>query len=208
MSAQQHDVLDPLLSSNGFEANTQYGEGPPRPPLPPPPAFNASTGQAGPLGADGVQPSPYYGYALPHSQRQSVGHSSGQSTHPSPTDGYQSVILDGVGGAGHDDGLSPDDPKRPRACEACRGLKVRCDQDPARPEIPCKRCAKAGRQCVITQPSRKRQKKADGRVAELEKKLDALTAALHQQQGGPQYGTPSRMGPPPSTVAGPAYYSP
>ena len=89
------------------------------------------------------------------------------------------------------DGQSAEDQKRPRACEACRGLKVRCDQDPAHPEIPCKRCAKAGRQCIITQPSRKRQKKADSRVAELEKKLDALTNALHQQQqaGASQYGT-------------------
>ena len=77
-----------------------------------------------------------------------------------------------------------DDAKRSRACEACRGLKVRCDQDPAQPDRPCKRCAKAGRQCLVTQPSRKRQKKADNRVADLEKKLDALTAALHAQQGG------------------------
>jgi len=73
------------------------------------------------------------------------------------------------------------DPKRSRACEACRGLKVRCDQDPAHPEIPCKRCAKAKRQCIITAPSRKRQKKTDSRVAELEKKIDALTASLHAQ---------------------------
>lgn len=84
-----------------------------------------------------------------------------------------------------------DDGKRPRACEACRGLKVRCDQDPNHPEIPCKRCAKAGRQCIITQPTRKRQKKADSRVAELEKKLDALTAALRQQQGDPPQYAPS-----------------
>ncbi|EMC99426.1 hypothetical protein BAUCODRAFT_58822, partial [Baudoinia panamericana UAMH 10762] len=85
-----------------------------------------------------------------------------------------------------------DDPKRPRACESCRGLKVRCDQDPAHPEIPCKRCAKAGRPCVITQPSRKRQKKADSRVAELEKKIDALSAALQQQQHhAPSYNTPT-----------------
>ncbi|PSK60329.1 hypothetical protein B9Z65_479 [Elsinoe australis] len=75
-----------------------------------------------------------------------------------------------------------DDSKRPRACESCRGLKVRCDQDPSNPDAPCKRCAKANRQCIYTQPSRKRQKKADGRVADLERKLDALTAALHAQQ--------------------------
>lgn len=70
------------------------------------------------------------------------------------------------------------DSKRPRACEACRGLKVRCESDPNLPDGPCKRCAKAGRNCVVTVPSRKRQKKTDSRVAELEKKIDALTASL------------------------------
>ncbi|KAK3676704.1 hypothetical protein LTR78_003480 [Recurvomyces mirabilis] len=96
------------------------------------------------------------------------------------------------------DGLQGDDAKRPRACESCRALKVRCDQDPAHPEIPCKRCAKANRPCVITQPSRKRQKKADSRVAELEKKLDALTAALHHQhaQTAAQYGAQTVPGAP------------
>ncbi|KAK2781655.1 hypothetical protein FQN53_000446 [Emmonsiellopsis sp. PD_33] len=71
------------------------------------------------------------------------------------------------------------DSKRPRACEACRQLKVRCDPDSENPDGPCKRCAKANRHCVVTQPTRKRQKKADSRVAELEKKIDALTASLH-----------------------------
>ncbi|MCJ1281050.1 hypothetical protein MMC26_000368 [Xylographa opegraphella] len=69
-----------------------------------------------------------------------------------------------------------DEIKRPRACEACRGLKVRCVPDPT--SGTCRRCAKAGRQCVVTLPTRKRQKKTDTRVAELEKKIDALTASL------------------------------
>ncbi|KAL8755297.1 MAG: hypothetical protein Q9199_003737 [Rusavskia elegans] len=72
---------------------------------------------------------------------------------------------------------STPDSKRPRACEACRGLKVRCEPDPVKDT--CRRCAKAGRHCVVTAPSRKRQKKTDSRVAELEKKIDALTASLH-----------------------------
>lgn len=80
-----------------------------------------------------------------------------------------------------DDGI-PNDPladlKRPRACEACRQLKVRCDPDPNNPDGSCKRCTKARRRCVVTVPTRKRQKKADSRVAELEKKIDALTASL------------------------------
>lgn len=69
------------------------------------------------------------------------------------------------------------DTKRPRACEACRGLKVKCDPDAAKGT--CRRCAKAGRPCIVTAPSRKRQKKTDNRVAELEKKINALEASLH-----------------------------
>ncbi|CCU82511.1 hypothetical protein similar to transcription activator CRG1 protein/C6 transcription factor [Blumeria hordei DH14] len=76
------------------------------------------------------------------------------------------------------------DPKRSRACEACRGLKVRCDPDPSNPDAPCKRCAKANRNCIVTAPSRKRRKKTDSRVAELEKKIDALTATLAAQRAG------------------------
>ena len=59
---------------------------------------------------------------------------------------------------------------------------MRCDQDD--PSLPCKRCAKAKRNCVITAPSRKRQKKTDSRVAELEKKIDALTASLNAKKDG------------------------
>lgn len=70
------------------------------------------------------------------------------------------------------------DAKRPRACEPCRQLKVRCDPDPEHPDGSCKRCAKARRACIVTAPTRKRQKKTDSRVAELERKIDALTATL------------------------------
>jgi hypothetical protein len=35
---------------------------------------------------------------------------------------------------------------------------------------------------ITTPPTRKRQKKADSRVAELERKIDALTATLHSQK--------------------------
>ncbi|KAJ5782058.1 hypothetical protein N7457_003832 [Penicillium paradoxum] len=72
----------------------------------------------------------------------------------------------------------PNDAKRPRACEPCRQLKVRCDPDPKHPDGSCKRCAKARRACIVTAPTRKRQKKTDSRVAELERKIDALTATL------------------------------
>ncbi|KAG9884909.1 hypothetical protein KCU94_g17932, partial [Aureobasidium melanogenum] len=116
---------------------------------------------------------PYYGYAaaLP------TGHS------PSDEDGDRRASAGGpdlVDMSPAGPGMLAADAKRSRACEACRGLKVRCDMDNS--GQPCKRCAKAGRQCIVTQPSRRRQKKADTRVAELEKKIDALTQVLHQQQ--------------------------
>lgn len=66
---------------------------------------------------------------------------------------------------------------------------MRCDQDPSAPDAPCRRCAKANRSCVYSQAPRKRQKKSDTRVADLEKKLDALTSAIQAQQYA-QYGLP------------------
>ncbi|KAL7629121.1 hypothetical protein AAE478_000640 [Parahypoxylon ruwenzoriense] len=106
------------------------------------------------------------------------------TSHPHPA----SSDTPGAPGATPQD---PNDPKRPRACEACRGLKVKCEPDPANPDGPCKRCAKAGRNCVVTQPTRKRQKKTDSRVAELEKKIDALTASLQATRGAPNNTQPN-----------------
>ncbi|EFQ99780.1 hypothetical protein MGYG_02793 [Nannizzia gypsea CBS 118893] len=100
------------------------------------------------------------------------------------TDGSKSAQDSGPATAGADAAAdaAPSDPladlKRPRACEACRQLKVRCDPDHDHPDGSCKRCVKANRRCIVTMPTRKRQKKGDSRVAELEKKIDALTASL------------------------------
>lgn len=82
------------------------------------------------------------------------------------------------------DPLAQGDLKRPRACEPCRQLKVRCVPEPSHPEGSCKRCAKARRTCIVTAPTRKRQKKTDSRVAELERKIDALTATLQHSHSG------------------------
>lgn len=78
------------------------------------------------------------------------------------------------------------DQKRPRACESCRGLKVRCEPNEQNPLATCKRCAKANRECIFTAPSRKRQKKNDSKVAELEKKIDVLMASLRAQKAAHQ----------------------
>ncbi|TVY30380.1 Transcriptional regulator [Lachnellula hyalina] len=119
----------------------------------PPPSRSTATGPPHQQYPAAFQPSPRPISYLPHTPQ------SGENA-----------------GSDHDGG--PDDPKRSRACEACRGLKVRCELDPNNPQGDCKRCAKAGRTCIITVPSRKRQKKTDSRVAELEKKIDALTESL------------------------------
>ena len=94
---------------------------------------------------------------------------------------YQAHQNDGSGMPSQQAEGSFSESKRPRACEACRGLKVRCEPDTG--NGPCKRCAKANRNCVITPPSRKRQKKTDSRVAELERKLDALRAEVNAKGG-------------------------
>ncbi|KAF3276299.1 hypothetical protein TWF970_006271 [Orbilia oligospora] len=79
---------------------------------------------------------------------------------------------------------SAQDQKRTRACESCRSLKVRCEPDLANPEGSCRRCAKARRECIFTVPTRKRQKRTDSRVAELERKIDKLTATLNAKRRG------------------------
>lgn len=110
----------------------------------------------------------YYGIPTPGSYPNSNG-----QAHDSPF-----ANSPGIGNPS-----DPNDLKRSRACEACRQLKVRCEPDDNSPTGSCKRCAKANRQCVVTAPSRKRQKKTDSRVAELEKKIDALTASLVARGG-------------------------
>lgn len=92
------------------------------------------------------------------------------------------------GGAG-----GAEDPKRPRACDSCRNLKVKCELPEDRPDLPCRRCAKTGRECHITPPTRKRQKKEASRVAELEKRLEELTSTVNAQAHGrlTQYASPT-----------------
>ena len=65
--------------------------------------------------------------------------------------------------------------KRSRACIACRNMKIRCL--PIEGQEACSGCAKVNRECVMPGPPRKRQKTVH-KVAELEKKINALTDAL------------------------------
>lgn len=98
-----------------------------------------------------------------------------------PSNGFPSLAPPGNAPPGlHYVSTRGGDAKRLRACEACRGLKVRCEPDPS--GGPCKRCLKAGRKCEITPPSRKRQKKTDSRVSELEKQLADIQAQLKMRR--------------------------
>lgn len=68
-----------------------------------------------------------------------------------------------------------------RACAACRGQKVRCIPDDGNPDV-CQRCARSGRTCVFTPlMKRKQRKRTDTRVAELEREMRAMRAALQSK---------------------------
>lgn len=75
--------------------------------------------------------------------------------------------------------------KRSRACIACRNMKIRCL--PVEGKEACSACLKVNRECIMPGPPRKRQKTVH-KVAELEKKINALTDALlaknHQTDEG------------------------
>ena len=64
-----------------------------------------------------------------------------------------------------------------RACIACRRMKTRCEIDEAL-GTACKLCIRARRQCIMQSIPRRRKRKTTERVADLEKKIDALTALL------------------------------
>jgi hypothetical protein len=66
-----------------------------------------------------------------------------------------------------------------RACEACRGLKARCLVDQSSSSGKCQRCNKAGRSCHYAAPQkRRRRKRSDTRVAELEKEVRVMRSLL------------------------------
>jgi hypothetical protein len=86
-----------------------------------------------------------------------------------------------VNQSGPPTGLSME-PRRSKACENCRGLKVRCiSSDPTNPSAACVRCLRGKKDCVFNLGPRKRSKKTDTRVAALEMKLELLSAALNEK---------------------------
>ncbi|KAI9755793.1 MAG: hypothetical protein M4579_004156 [Chaenotheca gracillima] len=162
INGRQHNGVGGLNGLSGLNGHHRVSSDPPPPPHslpPPPPSFSDNPARLA--------------LPRPHTELPSLA----ESTRPYY---YSSDQLPPSDPSAEIDPNDPNaDPKRPRACEACRGLKVKCEPDLNDLEGACRRCAKAKRSCVVTAPNRKRQKKTDSRVAELEKKIDALTASLH-----------------------------
>ncbi|KAL8806700.1 MAG: hypothetical protein Q9200_004934 [Gallowayella weberi] len=70
-----------------------------------------------------------------------------------------------------------------RACESCRTRKIRCIPQDKSKDGKCQRCAKSARDCIFTSPEkRKRRKRTDARVADLENMVQMLAARLEQEQ--------------------------
>ncbi|EXJ87163.1 hypothetical protein A1O3_04122 [Capronia epimyces CBS 606.96] len=83
-----------------------------------------------------------------------------------------------------DEDTTPSSAKRARssrACVACRRMKTRCEFDEALGNA-CKLCIRARRQCVMQSLPRRRRPKTTDRVADLERKIDALTALLSNKE--------------------------
>lgn len=69
-----------------------------------------------------------------------------------------------------------------RACVACRRMKTRCEVDEALGSA-CKLCIRGRRQCIMQAIPRRRKRKTTERVADLEEKINALTALLETKDG-------------------------
>ncbi|OAG36470.1 hypothetical protein AYO21_09363 [Fonsecaea monophora] len=64
-----------------------------------------------------------------------------------------------------------------RACITCRRMKTRCEIDEALGNA-CKLCIRARRQCIMQDVPRRRKRRTTDRVADLEQKINVLTALL------------------------------
>jgi hypothetical protein len=67
--------------------------------------------------------------------------------------------------------------KRPRACDHCHFIKIKCELGTTGGSGPCSRCNRLGKECIITPPKRQKD-----RVAELEAQVKALTKLLEAQK--------------------------
>ena len=81
--------------------------------------------------------------------------------------------------------------KRPRACDTCHSIKIKCELGSTEGLLPpCGRCKRLGKECVVSPPKRQKD-----RVAELEAQVEALTKLLQAQNIRPET-TPQGSGEP------------
>lgn len=122
--------------------------------------------------------------SLSKQSHSATGSSAGKTGEPNSILAQQSThdehLNDASSDSAEEDDGSGDDnprkrPKRARACENCRSMKIRCV--PVDGQEACRNCSKTNKSCVMPGPIKKRQKTAH-RVAELEKKINTLTEAL------------------------------
>ncbi|CAO1606402.1 hypothetical protein XANCAGTX0491_009900 [Xanthoria calcicola] len=70
----------------------------------------------------------------------------------------------------------------PRACEACRTRKIKCKPPLTSSSPLCECCAASNRECIfIPRSNKRRRRRTDARVTELEKQIEALGALVNQQ---------------------------
>lgn len=77
---------------------------------------------------------------------------------------------------------TPLTPRPPKACEACRALKVGCILDESNPNGDCRRCTKRSQRCIRLPIVPRRKKKQDSRLANLEEKVETFLNALDPAQ--------------------------
>ncbi|KAI4268483.1 MAG: hypothetical protein L6R38_007830 [Xanthoria sp. 2 TBL-2021] len=70
----------------------------------------------------------------------------------------------------------------PRACEACRMRKIKCKPPLSSSTRICECCATSNRECIfIVRSNKRRRRRTDARVTELEKQIEALGALVNQR---------------------------
>lgn len=67
------------------------------------------------------------------------------------------------------------------ACSSCRALKIRCVRSDSSLNAQCENCYKSDKECIFVPLEKKRRRKrTDARVSELEHKIRDLSSALNQ----------------------------
>lgn len=84
--------------------------------------------------------------------------------------------------------MSESEKKRPRACDTCHSIKIKCELGSTGGAPPCSRCQRLGKECIVSPPKRQKD-----RVAELEAQVEALTRQLRTQNIQPEQ-SPVRSG--------------